>query len=119
MCMRVAYQCPDCRVIFGISPGWRCRDFGSWHRFLDVWRGPKALRGVPVKDWFCDNKYCLRRTDLGYNNLLEKPDSCLFCIRYGDYVNCRTFYMYVYCRCCFSKRPDLEYNDIICPDEVD
>lgn len=54
----------------------------------------------PLVDKMCDNRYCMRRTDGGYEVCMPMDDPCYFCIRYGLAHLCANVYVPLLCRRC-------------------
>lgn len=62
----------------------------------------------PLVDQLCDNKFCMRRCDGGYNVCVAMDDPCYFCIRFGHPQTCRNTYLPLICRRCHKAREPAE-----------
>jgi len=101
MCIRSVYYCQDCGVTFAI-PAKRFQDTAWWKRIFQT-QGFNDRQ--PLKDWLCDNKLCLRRTEEGYLACLNMQNHCYFCS-----IDCYNQYIYVPCRACYERNWLKAYN---------
>ena len=108
MCIRFAYQCRNCHVVFQIPKERILWDSPWWMTLCIRVLGSRYNRRLKLKEVLCDNKFCLRRDDAGYIKCMAKKDTCVYCIRFGDYLDCYTRHLYVQCQSCFNNRTDID-----------
>ena len=108
MCVRHAYRCKDCDLVFAIPLGQ-----SLVVRILDrvIPRSSSSRRQQRQReervDVVCQNKYCLRKTEIGYKMCLPMRDPCWFCLRYGHNGHCYNKIIYDLCKDCFYRRKRL------------
>jgi hypothetical protein len=104
MCVTHVYRCPLCYEYRAVP-----RHRSSVTRHLCEWirTGPLVV-GVdvkqPVVDKMCDNRYCMRRNEGGYQVCLFMEDPCFFCIRYGWQGRCFNQVLPLVCRSCHLSK---------------
>ena len=105
MCVRHAYRCRDCDLVFAIPLGQslvvrilnRVIPRSSQSRELQRQREERV-------DVVCRNRHCLRRTESGYKMCLPMREPCWFCLRYGHDGSCFNRIIYDLCEDCFYRR---------------
>ena len=98
MCVRHAYQCEKCNVIFEIPLG------QSWIHSALCWLTIGTDARQHYQDMLCDNKFCQRKTEGGYRVCLNMQDPCYFCIRFGHADQCYTAYLPALCCQCSEDK---------------
>lgn len=101
MCVRNAYQCPQCKLVFAMP---LCHT--PLRRVLCRWLRLAAKKQESRVDLICKNNSCLRRTEEGYLLCLNMKEPCWFCLRFGHEYLCFNRTVSVLCRQCFVSSGD-------------
>ena len=101
MCVRNAYCCTECELVYPMPLG---QSLGR--RILCHWLQLKRDKQEPRTDILCKNQYCLRRTEEGYRLCLNMNEPCWFCFRYGHQELCGNRFLHLVCEKCFFASSD-------------